>query len=89
MPTSEADLFTLWLGSVQKNPIAWFLFVFFLITLNTIGWYYRYSLFGDAINHKNSTISGAAGDLFGIVAFRIFEYLCVFGFFVWIVNYGK
>jgi hypothetical protein len=86
---TDADLFTFWLASVQKNPIAWFLLVGFLITLNTIGWYYRYSLFGDALNHKSATISGAAGDLVGIIIFRLFEYICIFGFIIWLYKYGK
>jgi len=75
--------------ALTANPFSWFFFIAILILLNTIGWYYRFSLFGDAVNHKSSTIFGALGDIGGIVAFRIFEYVLIFAFFMYLWRYGN
>ena len=83
------DLFGLWFSSIMKNPIAWSIFIIFLIILNTLGWYYRYALFGDAFNKRSSSIFGSIGDLGGIILFRVFEYICIFGFIFYIYKYGK
>jgi hypothetical protein len=86
---SYDDGFTLLVKSIVNNPFLWFFFLCFLVVLNSIGWYYRYSLLGDAFNKNFSTIGGTLGDLAGIIFFRIFEYVCIFAFFIWIYKYGK
>jgi hypothetical protein len=87
--TGEFGVFDILFKSVMKNPIAWFIFVSFFIVINTVGWYYRFSLFGDAFNKTGGGIMSAMGDLGGIIMFRIFEYICIFGFAVYLFKYAK
>ena len=87
----QNELFGLLFVSLKNNPFSWFIFVAFLIILNTVGWYYRFSLLGDAFNKNttHSTIFSFVGDLSGIILFRLFEYVCIFGFFLYLFRYGK
>lgn len=84
-----SDIFALWINSIIKNPFAWFIFISFLVLLNTIGWYYHYNLFGNAINNNTFYTNTSIKDLGFVVIFRIFEYICIFAFCFWMYKYGK
>lgn len=74
-----------WLiSNIMNNPISWILFILFIIILNTISWYYRYTIIGNTINH-----TGNANDLIYLTLFRVFEFVCIISFGYYIFKYGN